>query len=125
MVAMLAGAVLVVLGLFSGVVLVAAPLGLAAWSPNLAVWVLFPLLTLVGYMLTVAGSRTSQIQGLSFGLSCALLVLAVLAAAALVLSAAAVLPLPGSTLSLWYVLAIAGSLGSIGAASRGSVSRTS
>ena len=57
MVVLLAGAVLVLMGLFSGVVLVAAPLGLAAWSPGVSLWVLFPLFTLVGYMLSAAGSR--------------------------------------------------------------------
>ncbi len=125
MVALLAGMVLMVMGLFAGVVLVAVPLGLTASSPGLSLWVLFPLFTIGGYMLTVAGSRTSQVQGLSFGVSCVLLLLAVVAAVALVLSAAAVVPLNGSTLSLWYVLVIAGALGSIGAASRGSVARTS
>jgi hypothetical protein len=125
MVVLLAGVVLVVLGLFAGVVLLAAPLGVAVGAPGAALWVLFPMLTVIGYMLTVAGSRTSQVQGLSFGLSCALLLLAVIAAVALVLSAAALVPLNGSTVSLWYVLIVAGALGSIGAASRGSVARTS
>jgi len=124
MVVLLAGAALVLMGLFSGAVLVASPLGLAAWSPSLALWILFPLFTLVGYMLTVAGSTTSRVQGFSFGVSCALLVLAVVAAVALVLSAASVVPIKGNTMPLWYVFAIAGALGSIGAASKGSVSRT-
>jgi hypothetical protein len=125
MAVLLAGAVLLLMGLFSGAVLVAAPLGLMAAPPSLSLWVLFPLFTLVGYMLTVAGSRTSRLEGLSFALSCGLLLLAVAAAVALVLSAASVIPLQGNTLSLWYVLVIAGGLGSIGAASRGSVARTS
>lgn len=114
-----------VVGLFAGVVLVAAPLGLGGWSASAALWVLFPLFTLAGYMLTIAGSRTSQARGLSFGVSCALLLLAVVAAVALVLSAASVVPIDGSTLSLWYVLVVAGAIGSIGAAARGSVARTS
>ena len=125
MVALLAGVVLMVMGLFAGAVLVAAPLGLAGGSIGLALWVLFPLLTVVGYMLTIAGSRTSQVQGLSFAVSCALLLLAVVAAVALVLSAAAVVPVNDGTLPLWYVLVVAGTLGSVGAASRGSVARTS
>ena len=125
MVVLLAGAVLVLMGLFSGLVLVAAPLGMAAGSPGIALWVLFPLFTVIGYMLSVAGSRTSQVQGFSFWVACALLVLAVVAAVALVLSAASLVPLRGSPLSLWYVLAVAGSLGSVGAAAKGSASRTS
>ena len=125
MVALLAGVVLIVMGLFAGAVLVAAPLGLVGGSSGLALWVLFPLLTVAGYTLTIAGSRTSQVQRLSFSVSCALLLLAVVAAVALVLSAAAVVPLSGSTLPLWYVLVVAGTLGSVGAVSRGSVARTS
>lgn len=125
MVALLAGVVLMAMGLFAGGVLVAAPIGLAGGSTGLALWVLFPLLTIAGYTLTIAGSRTSQVQGLSFAVSCALLLLAVVAAVALVLSAASVVPLSGSTLPLWYVLVVAGTLGSVGAASRGSVARTS
>jgi hypothetical protein len=98
---------------------------MAAGSPGIALWVLFPLCTVIGYMLSVAGSRTSQVQGFSFWVACALLVLAVVAAVALVLSAASLVPLRGSPLSLWYVLAVAGSLGSVGAAAKGSASRTS
>jgi hypothetical protein len=124
MVVLLAGAVLVLMGLFSGAVLVAGPLGVDAGTPGIALWILFPLFTLVGYMLTVAGSSTSQVQSFSFGVSCALLVLAVVAAVALVLSAASMVPLKGNAMPLWYVFAIAGSVGSIGAASKRSVSRT-
>ena len=124
MVVLLAGALLVLMGLFSGAVLVAGPLGVDAATPGIALWILFPLFTLVGYMLTVAGSRTSQVQSFSFGVSCALLVLAVVAAVALVLSAASMVPLKGNAMPLWYVFAIAGSVGSIGAASKRSVSRT-
>lgn len=124
MIVLLAGAVLVLMGLFSGAVLVAAPLGFVAGSPGVALWLLFPLFTLMGYMLTVAGSRTSQVQGLSFGLSCALLVLAVMAAVALVLSAASIVALEGNAMPLWYVFAIAVTLGSVGAASKGNVARS-
>ena len=43
MVLLVAGALVVALGLFSGIVLTLAPLGLAPWSPELVLWVLFPL----------------------------------------------------------------------------------
>jgi hypothetical protein len=125
MVLLLAGALLVALGLFSGAVLVAAPLGLAGWSSGASLWVLFPLLTLVGYSMSVAGAKTAHVQGFSFVVSCILLLLALVAAVGLVLAATSVVPLSGTTLPLWYVLAIAGVLGSIGAGSRGSISRNS
>ena len=125
MVMLLAGALLVAMGLVCGAVLVAAPLGLAAGSAGASLWVLFPLLTLVGYSMSMAGARTAQVQGFSFVVSCILLVLALVAAGGLVLAATSVVAVSGTTLPLWYVLAIAGGLGSIGAASRGSIARTS
>jgi hypothetical protein len=118
MILLLAGSILVAMGLFSGAVLVAAPLGLAEWTPGLALWALFPLFTLFGYVLTVIGARAAHVAGFSFGVACVLLLLALLSAIGLVLTAASVLPLHGTALPLWYVLAVAGVLGSIGAAPR-------
>jgi hypothetical protein len=58
MVLLVAGALVVALGLFSGIVLTLAPLGLAPWSPELVLWVLFPLFSVVGFLLVaMAGSR--------------------------------------------------------------------
>lgn len=114
---LLTGAALLALGLFSGVVLVLAPLGLAPWSPELTIWVLFPLFSILGFALFVIGAKSAHIRGLSLAVSSLLLLLAVASAAGLVLSAASVFSPTGDTLSLWYVFAIAGVLGSIGAAS--------
>ncbi len=119
MVLLVAGALLMAMGLFAGSVLVLAPLGLAPWSPDLALWVLFPLFSILGYALFVVGAKAAHIRGLSFAVSCLLLLLAVSSAAGLVLAAASVVHPVGSTLSLWYVLAIAGVLGSVGVASHG------
>ena len=56
MLILIAGGLLAALGLGSAVVLVGGPLGLVAATPGLLPWVLFPLFTLVGYLLLVVGS---------------------------------------------------------------------
>ena len=117
MVLLVAGALVVALGLFSGVVLTLAPLGLAPWSPELVLWVLFPLFSVTGFVLVAMAGRSAQVRSFTFAVSCLLLLLALAAAAGVVLSAASVISPVGSTLSLWYVLAVAGTLGVVGAAS--------
>ncbi len=114
---LIAGALLVALGLFAGGVLVAAPLGLIAGSVDATLWVLFPLLSIVGFVLFVIGAKTAQIRGLSQLISWGLLALALASAAGLVLRAASIVNGETSTLPLWYVLVIAGFLGAVGAAS--------
>lgn len=115
---LIVGALLVALGLFAGGVLVAAPLGWVAGPVDLSLWLLFPLLSLAGFALYVIGAKTAHIRGLSMAVSCALLALALGSAGGLVLRAASLVQSEGSTMSLWYVLVVAGLLGSIGAASK-------
>ena len=115
---LIAGAVLVVMGLFAGAVLVAAPLGLVAGAPDLTLWLLFPALSIAGFALFVIGARMAHIKGLSVAISSALLVLALASAGGLVLRAASMVHTESSTSSLWYVLIVAGILGSIGAATQ-------
>jgi hypothetical protein len=117
MVLLVAGAFVVVLGLFCGAVLTLAPLGLVPWSPDWALWVLFPLLCIVGYVLVATAGKTTQVRGFTFAVSCLLLLLALASVAGVVLSAASVVKTAGSVIPLWYVLSVAGVLGSIGAAS--------
>lgn len=116
---LIAGALLVAMGLFAGGVLVAAPLGLLAGPVDVTLWVLFPLLSIVGFLLFIVGARTAQIRGLAQVISWALLALALASAGALLLRAASLVNGETSTLSLWYVLAVAGVLGAVGAASAG------
>lgn len=113
------GFFLLVLGLFAGGVLVAAPLGVVPWSGGLTLWVLFPVFSIAGYVLFVIGGRAAQVRGGSLLLSGLLIALALASAAGLVLQAAGVVQPQGSTLSLWYVMAVAGSIGVLGAASLG------
>jgi hypothetical protein len=56
---LIAGMALLALGLFSGVVLVLAPLGLAPWSPMFTLCVLFPLFSILGYVLFVGDQQLS------------------------------------------------------------------
>ena len=113
------GAVLLVLGLFAGVALVLAPLGLVAWSTGPLLWLLFPVFSVLGYVLFVIGARNASIRWLSLAASCLLLLLALASAAGLVLDAASVLKPAGSPVSLWYVFIVAGLVGAVGAARGG------
>jgi len=117
MVILMVGILLLLLGLFSGGVLVVAPLGLAPWSADPVLWVLFPLFCIAGSVLWTIGARGTEWRRATLLVSASLLVLALASAAGLVLGAAAILKPVGSTMPLWYVLAVAGVLGSIGAAS--------
>jgi hypothetical protein len=114
---LIAGALMVALGLFAGGVLVAAPLGLIASTVDVTLWLLFPLLSISGFVLFIIGAKTAQIRGLSQLISWALLALALASAAGLVLRAASLVAGETSTLPLWYVLLVAGILGAVGAAS--------
>jgi hypothetical protein len=116
MILLIVGILLIATGLFAGAVLVAVPLGLVALSPGLALWVLFPLCSLAGYALFAIAARMAHIRALSFIVSSLLLLLSVASAIALVLSAASILRADAGTLSLWYVMIIAGMLGFFGAA---------
>src|SRR5690242_15121006 len=98
---LVAGACMLALGLFSGGVLVLAPLGLAPWSVEPILWVLFPLFSILGFVLFVIGARTAQIRGVSLAISALLLLLAVASAAGLVLSAVSIVQPVSGTLSLW------------------------
>lgn len=117
MLLVIVGALLMALGLFAGCVLVVVPLGLAAWSAGLVIWILFPVLSIVGYTLLVTAARPGSARLFTVAASVLLLVLAVGSALALVLDAASIVHTVGSTLPLWYVLAVAGTLGVTGAAS--------
>jgi hypothetical protein len=121
MVLSIVGGLLLALGLFAGTALVLVPLGLAHMADGAALWVLFPLFSVIGFTLFATGARIINLPSILFGVSCLLLVLAVASAAGLVLEATALLQPAGSTLALWYVMAVAGVLGSIGAATHAKV----
>lgn len=116
MVLLITGLFLILMGLFSGSILVAAPLGLVDLTPSVTLWLLFPLFSIAGYVLFLIAAKTAHIRDLSIAVSSFLLLLALSAAGGLVLSAASILQTVNSTIALWYVLAVAGTLGVSGVA---------
>ena len=119
MILSIVGAFLLLLGLFSGGVLVAAPLGLIEADPGLVLWLLFPAFSITGSVLFMVGARHSQMRGMNLAASLLLVLLALVSAGALVVQAAGVVTLQGGTLGLWYVLGVAGLLGIPGVAAHG------
>lgn len=121
---MISGCVLALLGVASAVMLMLGALvpasGLDAASR--ALWIFFPLFTLLGWMLIVMASRDPMVRLPTQLLAWPLLALALLAAVALV-GVAAGLITASSHGTLWYVLVLgglAGLLGSIGGGRRSS-----
>lgn len=117
MILLTTGTLFIALGLLAGAFLVIAPFGLVSLEPGLALWILFPGLSIVGYALVIVGAGVPQIRSLSLVASCLLLVLALASAAGLVFSAVSVTPPVTGTATLWFVLVVAGGLGTIGVAS--------
>jgi hypothetical protein len=60
-----AGALLLVLGLVSGLFLLLSPFGIGPAKPGIAVWILFPAFTVVGYLLLAAQARVAQVAVIS------------------------------------------------------------
>jgi len=119
MILAIAGLFLLALGLFCGAVLVLVPMGLVAWTADAVLWVLFPLFSLAGYALVVMASKSANAKTLTMVASVFLLLMAAASALGLVLGAASITSSGGSSLQLWYVLAVAGVLGLVGVASYG------
>ena len=116
MVLALVGLLFLVLGLFCGVVLVAAPFGWLGLTAGLMMWILFPMFSTIGYFLFATGARAGSVRALTVAVSAALLLLACAAAVGIVMDAASVYVAVNSVLPLWCVLTVAGILGAMGAA---------
>jgi hypothetical protein len=112
------GLVLLVLGIACGALMLLIPLGMVGGNVGLALWIFFPLFSITGYLMAAAASRRDHSPLLTQGSGAVLILLALAAAIALVLQAASIIEPAGSTLSLWYVLAIGIVLGATGLASR-------
>ena len=115
----IAGGLLAALGILAGALLGAAAFGLAAAGPSL--WILFPLLTLVGWFLLVV-SDVDPLRGTATRIvAMPLLLLALLAAVGLVAGGAGLLVIQGTAgmLALCYLLVVGGVLGATGTAAYG------
>lgn len=109
----LAGCALALLGVASAVLLMAAALGLRAPAPGYALWLFFPLFTVLGWALVAMASRDPAVRLPTRLVALPLLALALLAAVALVGSGAGLLQV-GDPVALWFVLVLGGSMGLLG-----------
>ncbi len=110
----LAGALLLALGVASGAFLALAPFGFVAVAPGLTLWVLFPLFTVAGYLLLAFPSRPPAVTVLSRVAGGVLLTLALAAALGLFAAGSGTLHAKESTSALWFVLALGLLLGVAG-----------
>ena len=114
----IAGGLLALLGIVAGALLTGAPLGLVAAAPGLSLWILFPVLTLLGWFLLVV-SDVDPARGFATKVvATPLFVLTLLAVIGLVAAGAGWLPVNGvtGTTPLWYVAIVGGLLGCLGTA---------
>jgi magnesium-transporting ATPase (P-type) len=111
---LIAGLILLALGLFCGAFLVVIPLGLVGGTAGLALWILFPAFTIAGYLMAAIPAEKTALPTLSMVTGGLLVALALIAAAAIVLQASAVLEAKGDSFSLWYVLVVGLVLGLAG-----------
>lgn len=119
-----AGLVLLALGIFSGAVLLLAPLGVLEATASLTLWILFPVFTVAGYFLAAAPAENRSIPTLSRISGGSLLLLALAAGVALVLQASAIIEPRAGTGSLWYVLVLGLLLGGSGLAAHKTMAKT-
>ena len=108
------GALLLSLGLVSGIFLVLAPFGIGPASPGVTTWILYPGFTIVGYILLAASARLRFISIASRLAGALLLLLAFGAAAALFAIGNALYRATGDPLGLWYVMGLGLILGVTG-----------
>ena len=114
----IAGGLLAALGVLAGALLVGAPLGLVAVAPGLSLWILFPVLTLLGWFMLVV-SDLDPLRGMATkAVAIPLFVLALLAVLGLVAAGAGLVAVNGlvGTTPLWYVAIVGGCLGGVGTA---------
>ncbi len=106
------GSILLALGLAAGMALVLRPFGLLSASRSpLAAWVLFPAGFAAGSLLLALDAAGAQLGWLWRWCAAAMLCLACASALGLMLLLFGVLEPSHPTLSLWYVLVLAGGFG--------------
>jgi len=106
----ISGAVLLMIGLAAGIALVVSPFGLLGSArSSLTAWILFPGCFAAGSLLLALGG--GAIGWLWKVCSALLLALATASALGLALPVLGLVETAGHTLSLWYVLFVAGAVG--------------
>ena len=102
----IAGIIILALGIFSGAILLLAPLGLIEATAGITLWVLFPLFTVGGYLLAASSAPDTSLPILSRATGAVLLLLALVAGVVLVLQGGSIMEARAGSVSLWYVLVI-------------------
>jgi Na+/H+ antiporter NhaD/arsenite permease-like protein len=102
----IAGGILVVLGLLSGVLLVLAPLGVTGAEPGYITWGMFPVLSTLGYVFIATGASGATVAVLSRVMGGVTLLLAVAAIVLLFTADNGLITLTSSTKPLWYALGL-------------------
>jgi hypothetical protein len=108
------GALLLLLGLASGVFIVLSPFDIGPALPGGTTWILFPGFTIVGYILLAASARMPVISVASRLAGALLLLLAFGAAATLFAVGNALFRPAADVLGLWYVMGLGLVLGVTG-----------
>jgi hypothetical protein len=109
-----AGALLLVLGLVSGLFLLLAPFGIGPAAPGVTTWILFPGFTVVGYILLAVAARIGVTALVSRIAGACLVLLALGAGVALFALGNALIQPAGDSAVLWYVLGLGLALGATG-----------
>jgi len=119
---LIAGLILTALGFISGGALLASSIGWITTTSGPTLWILFPLASFGGLLLSALGARTHSLPVLTKSTATVMLLLALAAVIALVMTSIGVLPAPQSVSALWYVFAVgllSGSAGFLSAARPG------
>ena len=109
-----AGALLLVLGLVSGLFLLLAPFGIGPAAPGVTTWILFPGFTVVGYILLAVAARIGVTALVSRIAGACLVLLALGAGVALFALGNALIQPAVDSVVLWYVLGLGLALGATG-----------
>ena len=112
--ALISGALLLLLGFASGVFLILSPLGLIDVSPGMTLWIFFPVLTMIGYLFLAMASRETSVPALTQVAGTLSLCLGLSAIVILFLASTAVVKPVSDTFALWYVLVLGMVFGATG-----------
>ncbi|MRR51500.1 MAG: hypothetical protein EG825_11395 [Rhodocyclaceae bacterium] len=114
---LIVGGVFMVLGILSGVILLAAPFGLGPATPGMVTWAGFPLLCTVGYVALALGRRSIPVAKFATATRVMGTLLLLLALAAIIVIFLAGNDLLGpviGTVSFYYVAIVGFFIGGVG-----------
>ncbi len=113
------GYLLLLLSLLPALALLASPFEVSVVRASAAIWLLFPLLLCVGFLLAALGSAPGTVGRLFAVVGAVLMMLGCTAALLLVAASVGVLTPAGSMVPVWFMLVCGFLLGAIGLTARG------